>query len=46
LVPGLDLDSWWADERTIRLIMFEYAKYLVSEVRTRLSLSTEIASSL
>jgi uncharacterized SAM-binding protein YcdF (DUF218 family) len=46
LAPGLDLDSWWTDERTIRLIMVEYAKYLVSEVRTRLSLSTEISGNL
>lgn len=43
LGPGLDLDSWWTDERTVRLIMVEYAKYLVSEVRTRLSLATEIS---
>jgi uncharacterized SAM-binding protein YcdF (DUF218 family) len=46
LAPGLDLDSWWTDEHTIRLIMFEYAKYLVSEMRTRLSLSTEISGNL
>jgi uncharacterized SAM-binding protein YcdF (DUF218 family) len=46
LAPGLDLDSWWADERTVRLIMVEYAKYLVSEVRTRLSLATEISGNL
>ncbi|MBV8962119.1 MAG: YdcF family protein [Hyphomicrobiales bacterium] len=46
LAPGLDLDSWWADERTVRLIMVEYAKYLVSEVRTRLSLSTEAFGNL
>ncbi|MBV9568995.1 MAG: YdcF family protein [Hyphomicrobiales bacterium] len=46
LAPGLDLDSWWADEHTVRLIMFEYTKFLVSEVRTRLSLSTEAAGNL
>jgi uncharacterized SAM-binding protein YcdF (DUF218 family) len=46
LAPGLDLDSWWADERTVRLIMFEYTKYLVSEVRTRLSFSTETSGNL
>lgn len=36
LTPGLDLDAWWTDERATRIIMFEYAKYLASEVRTRL----------
>ena len=36
LTPGLDPDRWWTDERTIRLILFEYVKYLASEVRTRL----------
>jgi uncharacterized SAM-binding protein YcdF (DUF218 family) len=35
--PGIDLNAWWSDERTTRLIVFEYAKFLVSEVRTRLS---------
>ncbi len=39
LTPGLDLDAWWTDERTTRVIMFEYAKYLASEVRTRLPFS-------
>jgi uncharacterized SAM-binding protein YcdF (DUF218 family) len=38
LTPGLDLDAWWTDEHTTRVIMFEYTKYLVSELRTRLSL--------
>jgi uncharacterized SAM-binding protein YcdF (DUF218 family) len=37
LAPGLDLDAWWTDEHTARIIVFEYAKYLVSELRTRLS---------
>jgi uncharacterized SAM-binding protein YcdF (DUF218 family) len=37
LAPGIDLNAWWSDERTARLIVFEYAKFLVSEVRTRLS---------
>jgi uncharacterized SAM-binding protein YcdF (DUF218 family) len=37
LAPGTDLNAWWSDERTTRLIVFEYAKFLVSEVRTRLS---------
>jgi uncharacterized SAM-binding protein YcdF (DUF218 family) len=46
LAPGLDLDAWWTDERTVRLIMFEYTKYLVSEVRTRLSFSTETSGNL
>jgi uncharacterized SAM-binding protein YcdF (DUF218 family) len=36
LPPGLDLKAWWTDEHTVRVIMFEYAKYLASEVRTRL----------
>ena len=36
LTPGLDPERWWTDERTIRLILFEYVKYLASEVRTRL----------
>jgi uncharacterized SAM-binding protein YcdF (DUF218 family) len=36
LTPGLDLKDWWTDERTVRVITFEYAKYLASEVRTRL----------
>ncbi|MBV8766542.1 MAG: YdcF family protein [Hyphomicrobiales bacterium] len=46
LAPGLDLDTWWTDERTVRLILVEYAKYLISEVRTRLSLATEISGNL
>ncbi|MFI5013996.1 MAG: YdcF family protein [Hyphomicrobiales bacterium] len=46
LAPGLDLDAWWADERTTRLIMFEYTKYLVSEVRTRLPFSGQGSGSL
>jgi uncharacterized SAM-binding protein YcdF (DUF218 family) len=37
LPPGLELNRWWTDERSTRLIVFEYAKFLVSEVRTRLS---------
>jgi uncharacterized SAM-binding protein YcdF (DUF218 family) len=40
LTPGLDLDAWWTDERTTRVIVFEYAKYLVSEIRTRLPSSS------
>ena len=39
LPPGLDLDAWWTDEHTTRVLMFEYAKYLVSEVRTQLPFS-------
>jgi hypothetical protein len=39
LGPGIDLNAWWSDERATRLILFEYAKFLVSEVRTRLSLA-------
>jgi uncharacterized SAM-binding protein YcdF (DUF218 family) len=46
LAPGLDLDAWWTDERTTRLIMFEYTKYLVSELRTRLPFSTAGSGSL
>ena len=46
LAPGLDLDTWWTDERLVRVIIFEYTKYLVSEVRTRLSLSTTISGNL
>jgi uncharacterized SAM-binding protein YcdF (DUF218 family) len=34
--PGLDLDAWWTDEYTTRVIVYEYAKYLVSELRTTL----------
>ena len=37
--PGLDLDAWWTDERTTRVIVFEYAKYLASAIRTRLPFS-------
>jgi uncharacterized SAM-binding protein YcdF (DUF218 family) len=40
LPPGLDLNAWWADPRAARVIIFEYAKYLASEVRTRLPFAT------
>jgi uncharacterized SAM-binding protein YcdF (DUF218 family) len=36
MISGLDLRSWWTDGRAARLMVFEYAKYLVSEIRTRL----------
>jgi uncharacterized SAM-binding protein YcdF (DUF218 family) len=40
LPPGLDLNDWWTDPRAARVIIFEYAKYLASEVRTRLPFAT------
>ena len=36
MIAGLDLQSWWTDERATRLMVFEYTKYLISEMRTRL----------
>jgi uncharacterized SAM-binding protein YcdF (DUF218 family) len=46
LTPGLDLEAWWTDEHSARVIMFEYAKYLVSEIRTRLPFSPPGSESL
>jgi len=37
LTPGINLDAWWTNEHTARIIMFEYTKYLASELRTKLS---------
>jgi uncharacterized SAM-binding protein YcdF (DUF218 family) len=39
LTPGLDLDAWWSDAHTMRVVLLEYTKYLASEVRTRLPFS-------
>jgi len=36
LTPGLELNAWWSDAHTMRVVILEYSKYLASEVRTRL----------